>query len=347
MAECPLIDDVSPQVRIAILRFGRQAEELLTWVRELGGTEIAPVEISSSEILNDKGWSLVLKLGSFVLKVTARGMFSGGPQFFDLVGRAAPSLVPELIAWRTLPDGAQAMLFRLFGGTAIDRVPLPERPSALVSMVRSVGRIQAAVSQLSVDGLVTVRASDVPQMLDELMEGAIRRCHVDHAELWSTHCERQGVPEDFYLAAHRWRNAIAEWAEEIDEAALSIDHVDLLPHNAHLLPDGRCIVYDWEQATLGVPFFSLDVLLAYAQSIDRGHGGLVLEPEIPTATQLRMRSAYQEELAGPLELALRLAPIRYCFSEWNQALSAGVPHYAVDDVAWWLSRAQRRWERRP
>lgn len=30
---------------------------------------------------------------------------------------------------------------------------------------------------------------------------------------------------------------------------------------------------------------------------------------------------------------------------WRQAEAAGVPHYGVDDVAWWLTRALRRWER--
>lgn len=316
-------------------RCGLDQEEAYAWAREAAGEPLP------ARVLNDKGWSVVLHLGAAVLKVTAAGAFPDGARVFELVGRAAPGLVPELLAWRVAEDGRQEMLFRPFGGMPVDELPPAQRADGLVAMASAVARVQASVTRLAPRGLVSVRARDVPALLDELLDGATHRCRTDHAARWSAECAAQEVPEDVAERLRPWRSRVAEWAEELEEGGWShgIDHVDLLPHNANLLEDGTCVVYDWEQATLGVPLFSLDVLLAYAQSLDEGEGGLVLRPERATPTQVSLKEAYLAELPGPLDLALRLAPIRYGWAEWRQAEAAGVPHYGVDDVAWWLGRA--------
>lgn len=325
----------------ALTRFGIDPDEALAWVRETVGEPQRP------RVLNDKGWSVVVHFGVAVLKVTKAGAFSDGARMFDLVGRAAPALVPKLLAWRAGKDGRQEMLFRPFGGVPVDRLSRKERPEGLVTMARTVAQVQASTMSLAPSGLTSVRASDVPTMLEDLLEGAAHRCRADHADRWSAECAKQEIPEALADHLRSWRSAVAEWADELEKGGWSgsIDHVDLLPHNANLMPSGACVVYDWEQATLGVPFFSLDVLLAYAQCLDEGEDDLALRPERPTPTQARLKAAYLAELSGPLDLALRLAPIRYCWTEWNQAEAAGVPHYGVDDVAWWLARALRRWER--
>lgn len=60
------------------------------------------------------------------------------------------------------------------------------------------------------------------------------------------------------------------WAAELRISGLpySLDHVDFLPHNAVVQENGRVLIYDWEQAVLSVPFFSLDILLAFAQGFE-------------------------------------------------------------------------------
>lgn len=323
-------------------RFDLDPAETLAWVREVVGE---PQQLP--RVLNDKGWSIVLHLGSVVLKVTSAGTFPDGARMFELVGRAAPGSTPELLAWRVAENGQQEMLFRPFGGVPIDTLPLVDKPAALVRMAQTTARIQKQVSHLAPTGLTAVRATDVPAMFDELLEGAVCCCESEYADRWAVECTRQEISEGLATALRPWRSAIADWAAELEDSSgsRSIDHVDLLPHNTNLLPNGECVVYDWEQATLGVPFFSVDILLAYAQCVDMGWDGLHLLPEQETRTQVRMREAYLAELPGSLELALRLAPIRYCWSEWRQAVAAKVPHYGVDDVAWWLGRALRRWER--
>lgn len=325
----------------ALARFGLPLRDVVAWmVREAG---IEPP--TSAQMLNDKGWSVVIHFGSVVLKVTAAAAFPSGPKMFELVGEAAPDLVPELLAWRVSDDGVRSMLFRPFGGIAIDNLPVYERSVPLVTMTRSIARIQAAVKPPVSSVLPRVYAGDLPGMLDELLQDVVPRCRADHERQWDTECATQEVSESFVDVMRDWRGTVEEWAAELYDWDGSIDHVDLLPHNANFLPTDRCVIYDWEQATLGIPFFSLDILLAYAQSIDEGHEGLVHQPERITATQARMLRTYARDLPGPLETGLLLSPIRYGLLEWRQAEEAGVPHYGVDDVVWWLSRALRRWQR--
>ena len=319
----------------AFERFGVTLDGIAAWVRDVAGEPTEP------RILNDKGWSLVAHFGSAVFKVTAAGVFSDGPHMFELVGQAAPGLVPDLLAWRTSNDGSHQILFRPFKGQAVDSLPIEERKDGLVQMARILASIQTNVGKALPTGLKTIKATGIPRMLDELLGEAVPRCQSDFPESWAANCAKQEVPDDLAAHLYPYRSRIADWAQQLDETvSLSIDHVDFLPHNANLLTNGQVLIYDWEQATLGIPHFSIDILLAYAQCLDEGLANLDLRPERPTPTQSRIHEAYQ-----PSALALSLSPIRYGHLEWTQAESTGVPHYGVDDLAWWLTRALRRWER--
>lgn len=323
----------------ALARFGLPLGDVIAWI--MREARIGPP--TSAQILNDKGWSIVIHFGSVVLKVTAATAFPSGPQMFELVGKAAPDLVPELLACQVSDDGVRSMLFRPFAGIPIADLPANERSQPLVMMAQSIARIQAQVKPPVSAVLPRVYAGDLPGMLDEMLQDVVPYCRGEHQRQWATECAKQEVPDHFTDALQDWRGNVEEWAAELKEWDGSIDHVDLLPHNANFLSADHCVIYDWEQATLGIPFFSLDILLAYAQSIDECHEHLVLLPERSTATQDRMLQAYERERPGPLKTSLLLSPIRYGLLEWRQAKDAGVPHFGVDDVVWWLSRGLRRW----
>ena len=54
-------------------------------------------------------------------------------------------------------------------------------------------------------------------------------------------------------------------------------------------------------------------------------------------------TAAQRERA--FELAMCLSPIRYAHAEWLLAVKFDQEHFYAEDMAWWLTRALRRWER--
>jgi hypothetical protein len=111
-------------------------------------------------------------------------------------------------------------------------------------------------------------------------------------------------------------------------------------------------VYDWEQAVLGCPLWSLDVLLLYAQQIGRGEKWVV-QPERDTPETRAVRSAYLAELPWgtraererAFDLAMCLAPIRYAWSEQRLVRRHGDERKWSEDMAWWLTKALGRWER--
>jgi thiamine kinase-like enzyme len=151
-----------------------------------------------------------------------------------------------------------------------------------------------------------------------------------------------------------WTPRLVAWADELGASSIpiSVDHVDFLPHNAVVQADGSVLVYDWEQAVVGCPLFSLDVLFLYAQQISRGDDWLV-EPERETPETHAVRRAYLEALpwgspadrARAFDLAMCLSPIRYAWIEQRMAIRHGNERQWSNNMAWWLTRALARWER--
>ena len=132
--------------------------------------------------------------------------------------------------------------------------------------------------------------------------------------------------------------------------------MDLLPHNAAVQPQGRVLLYNWEQAVLGCPFFSLDVLLAFAlDHAENFIGGLELRGERGTEGAMALRDAYLDALPWKTRaarerafaLALCLSPIRYAWAEGRLASLFGQEEEWAEDMAWWIMRALYRWERMP
>jgi aminoglycoside phosphotransferase (APT) family kinase protein len=74
-------------------------------------------------------------------------------------------------------------------------------------------------------------------------------------------------------------------------SAHSIDHVDLHGGNAVLAPDGGLTLFDWEEATIGMPMFSLGRLLDDARALDAAPGSSRF-----SATEIAGRDAYLQPL---------------------------------------------------
>jgi len=319
--------------------------------------------------LNRKDWSLVAKFlasdesgpADVVYKTTLLSEFRHGPAVFSLLTKHCMGQTPHLLAWREAA-GRSEMLFHPFSGISVGATGSFD---ALLEMARTLARIQSRVARIptaETADLPVLAIRDVPGILDHLVENITQTYQGYWNADGGTIRNEFGVPPDLVEQLAVFRPLIETWAAMLEQAgpALSLDHVDFLPHNAVAKEDGSVLIYDWEQAVWSCPFFSLDILLAFAQNFDEtraqsedGQAFLVLGEEQDTPASTALRQAYLEafewgtmtEREAAFDLALCLSPVRYAYAEGLLAKKFGHEQYHAEDLAWWIMRALRRWKR--
>src|SRR5215210_892984 len=185
---------------------------------------------------------------------------------YRLLGHSCANLVPELLAWTDEPR-RRWMLFGAFNGSVMGSL---ENPSALPQIAQTMARIQAAAAAANngwLDGLPRVPVARITEMYDELASDMRNRYVTEWQASGSNLLRELGMPEDVTKRLGTYRPRVRRWAAELEwgQWPLSIHHVDLHANNAVLLPDGEVLIYDWEEADIGFPFFSLDKLLLAAE----------------------------------------------------------------------------------
>jgi hypothetical protein len=246
-------------------------------------------------------WSAVLRQstgsGDVYFKANLPAL-ANEPALTRLLHRICPEHVQGVLAdepgegWMLQADGGPT-LGGLLGGT--DDLGRLERMLAVYAEVQ----VRAAEH---VDDLLAAGAPDrrLPQ-LRPLFEGLVRR-------------SRPGLL--------RLAPRLGDLAAELDAHGLpaTIDHSDLHAGNV-LAPGDRYVVFDWHEAAVTHPFFSM---LVATRSIGHDHGRLVgayLEPWGEYGSPQDLRAA--------LDLALRLGPITRALA-WNRVL-AGLPADAAGE----------------
>lgn len=260
------------------------------------------------------------------------------------------------------------MLFRRFAGPTVraasglgraggDADDAPRSFAPLVALARTFAGVQVMIAALpcaATAGIPRVAVDQLPAQFDELLRLLCDR----HLAAWRADdgaiLREMGLPGDPLAQLTHWRAAVAGWAAELAAGAwpATIDHVDLHAYNAILQSDGTPLIYDWEEATIGCPFFSLDRLLAEARWFDRGG-----DPAIQAAdgagggpAERAVRAAYLAALPWG-DRAARARPRSRPGARPDQASprrrslrrragsSQGPPRY----TAWLLARALWRW----
>ncbi len=292
-----------------------------------------------------------------IFKTNHLPQFRSSARLAAALSRHCPGDVPHILAWRELLGRADT-LFRPFSG---EEVTAKGSLQALCEMARTLARVQARVAALpahEIAGLPRLPLETVPGLLDKLIADIETRYWTRFEADDGALMTRFALPEDLLARLRRFRPKLDEWAAELAAGGWpeSVDHVDFLPHNAVALPDGHVSLYDWEQAVISCPFFSLDVLLAFAQDYALNFAeGLEILAERDTEGTAALRSAYLDALPWKtraaqeraFDLALCLSPIRYAWAEGQLATQAGQEDWWAEDMAWWIMRALRRWERMP
>ena len=295
-----------------------------------------------------------LETSEVIFKAETLPLFAGSARIAELLARACPGMVPELLAWTPSGEGNWA-LFRPFDGRVS---PENANMETLVEIARTLARIQVAVAEQSASERALLPRLPV-RLIPELYETVIQDVRRRQLAFWAG--EGQHLAEQFRLPADlparlaQLRLSITSWTEELLAGPWpeSIDHVDLHAENTVVNPDGGVMIYDWEEATLSCPLFSVDRLLDDA----RGRHTLAASPTAQasrlryTAGEREVRDTYLAELPwGSLvqrergfDLAMCLGPIKTAYEAIVFAEALGWEEGSPHIIAWALGRALPRW----
>jgi len=272
------------------------------WVASACGREVEP-----PEILQTKRWGVTARFGSVVLKASFTPLFPQVTEVHALLDSIVPEGAPQLIA-SEMVDGQLWTLFEHIPGATAEEVGTAR---ALEATARELARVQAAVAKLDLSRLPVFDVRSVPGALleDDLSDQPVELVQ------WL----RDAQP------------SLQLDADALAAIPPSLDHPDVNASNAIILNDGRAILLDWEEATVGCPLFSLDRLL------DDAHKLSAVET---------VRDVYLETLCAggseQVERAMRLVPLKLAHEFRAYARALGWPHPHSRLTTRLLELAQRR-----
>lgn len=234
-------------------------------------------------ILRNKLWGCTAVFDTdgapVVLKIAAPSLFPDAHTVQPAVHRAAPSAVPELIAWEDVGDQRWS-LFAYIDGTPIRK----EGADGVIAAAALMGEIQRSAAAHLPD-VRPVRAAAVADLL----------------------CDLDDQPPELVSALQDRSPILREWGEELDASVpLSIDHVDFHIENVLRATDGRMVIVDWEEAVVSCPLFTFDRFRIDAE--DHGVARLAerayLSALLPSASEAdRSRWLLMSAALAPLKAA--------------------------------------------
>ena len=272
------------------------------WVASICGCEAEP-----PEILQTKRWGVTARFGRVVLKASFTPLFPQVTEIHALLEQISPEGAPRLIC-SEMVDGQLWTLFEFLNGPTAEGTGTAE---ALEATARELGRVQAAVAKLDLTKLPTLDVRCVPALLleDDLSD----------------------QPAEWVDWLRDAQPVLQRDAEALADVPSSLDHPDMNGSNAILRDDGRAILLDWEEATIGCPLFSLDRLLNDAKEL---------------AAVDTVIDAYLEAFGGcdreQLERAMRLVPLKLAYEFRAYARALGLPNSHTRLTTLLLELAQRR-----
>jgi aminoglycoside phosphotransferase (APT) family kinase protein len=289
--------------------------EQLAWPNEHITLDAASRWIASScarkveplEILQIKQWGVTARFGSVIFKASFTPLYPQVTEVHALLEKIVPEGAPRLIA-SEMVDGQLWTLFEHIQGATTEEVGTI---GALEATARELARVQAAVAKLDLTGLPVFDVRRVPGALleDDLSD----------------------QPAELVKWLREAQPSLQLDADALADIPLSLDHPDVNGSNAIILNDGRAIMLDWEEATIGCPLFSLDRLLDDAHTLS----------SVET-----VRDVYLDTLctggAEQVERAMRLVPLKLALESRAFARGLGWPQPHTRLTTLFLKLAQRR-----
>jgi thiamine kinase-like enzyme len=263
--------------------------------------------VETPEILRIKSWGVTARFGSVVLKVAYTPLFPQVVGVHNVLKLIEPKAAPRLIANGEL-DGQFLTLFEFLPGVTAEESGTSE---ALVAVAGELARVQTSASKLDLSGLPVLHVGEVLNLLleDDLSD----------------------QPIELVQWFHKAESALRLDARALAEFPLSLDHPDVNASNAMVQQDGDIVLLDWEEATVGCPFFSLERLVEEA----REHSAV--DP---------VCEAYLENLPWGnregVERAMRFVPLKLAWENRTFARKLGWAHPHTSVTTALLKLARKR-----
>ncbi len=337
---------------------------------------IADVELSSAvvvgptKIYNEKLWGVTAEFHmgdeAVVFKGCKLPIFAQRGLTEALLQRHCPAYVPKLMAWQALPHDETWTLHRAFQGQAVYRIG---DFAHILEMARTLAQIQVQIAELpdaDKAPLPHVSLDQIPDMLDHMIDVVDER----YLDVWFA--DDEALLREFDLPSNilEWLDyfypKVAEWTKELIAGnwPIAIDHLDLNTSNAAVDEHGHLRIFDWEEAVMSSPFFSIDRLLHDADDFedDPARRQPTAGPLLLTPNQAAIRNAYLDvlpwhsraERERAFDLAICLAPIKTAYEGevFNEAIRRenGSPSHAArcfgKAMHYWQALDQGRGEER-
>lgn len=336
--------------------------EVCSWIATALADHSGPVGVSGpEEIYQNKGWGVTacftvkpLAMSrtrtrcagnhyetNVVFKASALPLFAHAPAVYELLMLHVPQQVPALLAWSRFGNQTRTLFSQFKGEPISGKASL----SDLEDIARTMARIQVEIARLPKEtksGLPHLTISDIPVLFDEILTDIRER----HLTAWNA--DEQTIMRRFNLPAHpfdifaSYRKSVRAWTDELEAGSWpeSIDHVDLQSDNAIRLIDGSILIYDWEEAGVSCPFFSIDRLLDDAREL----GVSTAERAVRDAYINALPWHTPTERNRALDLALCLSPLKLAYECKRFTNALGREQAFSRLTAFCMSRALQRWQ---
>jgi thiamine kinase-like enzyme len=303
-------------------------DEVRVWVKSVtSATNIRGPE----EIFRSNDWGITAKFYAdekeVVCKIGFLPIFHTSPIIYQLLNGLSIENVPALITAEK--KGQQTwMLFETFHGTALkDNLSLhriKETAKTIASIQNEVAKHLNNSSDYSIPKIEVCELQKVCFDFLNLLEE-------NYAPIWNT--ETSKIAKNFqiseeniemlgkcetYVAMKESVNLICDKLSE-KSIPLSLFHLDLHTGNVVTLQNGNQLIYDWEEAIITLPFFTLNKLLPEAANFeDEENNGNSQHLINWTSSESAVIATYLKELKMDVEegevifdLAMGLAPLIY------------------------------------
>ncbi len=289
-----------------------------------------------------------------VFKASHLPLFTYGPFVDKLLMEYCPDSVPEMLEWQAWPDKTW-IIFRPFSAQLTSTMPGLE---PIIKIAQSFAQIQTIIAGIPItkkENIPHTKVCNVPEQFEKIIQDIEDR----QWKIWSNDraefMDPFQIPDDLCNKLRTNLPKINRWTDELSSMNWpdTIDHVDLHNSNAAMFPDGRLLIFDWEEALISCPFFSIDRLLNDARDLDidrklvsKNYDGKYSQSE------LFVRKAYLEaipwksypERERGFDIAMCLSPIKTAYEGFIFAQERNLKNGLSYQTAMCITRALRRWE---